>query len=557
MRPISWSTVGAFAAYACASCFYFGYPVVRHPGRDLIGTGVDVDLFTWALGWWPHAILHWQNPIVTHAIWAPEGVNLAWTTSVPGLALLVAPVTLLAGPVVSYNLLAVALPALAAWTGFLLCRYVTHSFWPSLAGGYLFGFSSYELGQTEGHLHLTSIFLLPLVVLVLLRFLDGSLSRRRTVVWLGLLLALQLSFSFEITLMLTTAIVIGFLVAFGTSPSIRPGLRRLPFVLAGAYLVAAAIDSPLLAYALLHLERHSINSPVQFPADLLNLVVPTRLTWISWSWTRSLSGRFGGNASENGAYLGIPLIAILGWFFWEKRVQPAARFLFAMLILGVVAELGTALHIEGKSYASAPWGLVSSLPFYNNILPVRFSGFVALGAAVTAASWSASSRAPRLVRAALPGAALIAIAPSLWLGVWHWHPRRVSFFADGTYRICLQPNENVVMLPAPNWNDAMLWQAEAGYSYRMAEGYVSPALPPNVPDTPYALKLLANNRGNDWRPLVKFAKATHATMLILEEGHGESWTTMLAPITTPTEIGGVVLYSLRPNGRSTCTSGSG
>jgi hypothetical protein len=32
---------------------------------------------------------------------------------------------------------------------------------------------------------------------------------------------------------------------------------------------------------------------------------------------------------------------------------------------------------------------------------------------------------------------------------------------------------------------------------------------------------------------------------------------MLAPITTPTEIGGVVLYSLRPNGRSTCTSGSG
>jgi hypothetical protein len=75
VRRISWSTVGAFAAYACASCFYFGYPVVHHPGRDLIGTGVDVDLFTWMLGWWPHAILHWENPIVTHAIWAPQGVR--------------------------------------------------------------------------------------------------------------------------------------------------------------------------------------------------------------------------------------------------------------------------------------------------------------------------------------------------------------------------------------------------------------------------------------------------------------------------------------------------
>src|ERR1700693_6444641 len=80
VRGIRWSTVGAFAAYGCASCFYFGYPVARHPGRDLIGTGVDVDLFTWMLGWWPHAILHWENPIVTDAIWATQGVNLAGTT---------------------------------------------------------------------------------------------------------------------------------------------------------------------------------------------------------------------------------------------------------------------------------------------------------------------------------------------------------------------------------------------------------------------------------------------------------------------------------------------
>ena len=420
-------------------------------------------------------------------------------------------------------------------------------------GGYLFGFSSFELGQTEGHLHLTSIFLLPLVVLVLLRFLDGSLSRRRAVVWLGLLLALQLSFSFEITLMLTTAIVVGLLVAFGTAPSLRPRLLRLPVVLVGAYLVAAVVNSPLLAYAFLHLVRHSINSPDQFPADLLNLVVPTRLTWVGWHWTKSLSGSFRGNASENGAYLGLPLIAILGWFFWEKRRQPAARFLFAMLVLGVVAELGTALHIGGNRYAGAPWGHVASLPFYNNVLPVRFSVFVALGAAVAAASWSASSRAPLLVRAALPGVALIAIMPSLWLGVWHWHPRRVSFFTDGTYQVCLQPNENVLMLPFPSWNDSMVWQAEAGYRYRMADGFISPELPHNVPDRTYALKLWLNTPGTDWRPLIKFAKAKQVTMIILEGGHGQSWTDLLAPVTKPTNIGGVVLYSLRPNGVSACT----
>jgi hypothetical protein len=557
MRRIRWSTVGAFAAYACASCVYLGVPVARHPGRDLVANGIDADIGTWALGWWPHAILHWQNPIVTHVVWAPEGLNLAWTASVPGLALLVAPVTLIAGPTISYNLLAVALPALAAWTAFLLCRSVTRSFWPSFAGGYLFGFSSYEFGQTEGHLHMTSIFLLPLVVLVLLRFLDGSLSRRRAVVWLGLLLALQLLFSTEVSLMLATGLAVGLLTALVAMPTLRPQLGRLPLLFVGAYLLAAAIDAPFLAYALLHLERNSINSPAQFPADLLNFVVPTRLTWIGWHWTKSLSDSFRGNASENGAYLGLPWIAILGWFFWEKRRQPAARFLLAMVVLGVLAELGTALHIAGDRYASAPWGLVARLPFYNNILPVRFASFVALGAAVAAAWWSASSRAPRLLRIALPVAAIIAIMPSLWLGVWHYHPRRLAFFTHGTYRVCLQPDDNVLMLPAPNWTDAMLWQAEAGYRFRMTGGYISPALPKNVPDFPYAMKLFTNNRGSDWRPLVKFARATQATMIILEEGHGVSWTTMLAPITKPTAIGGVYLYSLRPNGRSACTSGTG
>ena len=52
-----------------------------------------------------------------------------------GLAVVLAPVTLLFGPVVAYNLAAVLLPALAAWTAFLLCQHVTGTFWPSVAGG--------------------------------------------------------------------------------------------------------------------------------------------------------------------------------------------------------------------------------------------------------------------------------------------------------------------------------------------------------------------------------------------------------------------------------------
>ena len=123
-------------------------------------------------------MLHGHNPFVTHVLWAPHGSNLAWTTSIPGLALLLAPVTLAAGAVAAYNTAAILLPALAAWTAFLLCRHLTRSFWASLAGGYLFGFSSYLLAQELGHLHMTSVFLVPLAALVAAALPRGRARRR-------------------------------------------------------------------------------------------------------------------------------------------------------------------------------------------------------------------------------------------------------------------------------------------------------------------------------------------------------------------------------------------
>jgi hypothetical protein len=547
----------ALGAYLGLSFFYFGIPVVAHPGRYLIGTGVDPEVLVWSLAWWPHAILHWENPIMTHAIWAPVGLNLAWAPSIPGLALLAAPVTLIAGPAFSYNLLAAVLPALAAWTAHLTCRYLTRSFWPSLAGGYLFGFSAYEFGETEGHMQITSVFLVPLVALVLLRFLDGSFSKRRTTLSLGVLLALQLSFSAEVELTLTLTLVIALVVAFAVVPTVRGRLRTLLVPLAGAYALAALLASPLLAYLFLHFEPKGINSPSSFPADLVNLVVPTQLTWASWQWTDAISARFLGNDSENGAYLGLPSLAIVIWYVWAKRRAAGTRFLAIMLVFGLVVELGFGLHVAGKSYFPLPWSKLGKLPPFNSMLPVRYSMFVALGVAVAVASWAAGSNARRLARTTLPALAAIAIVPSLWNSAWHEHPARSSFFTSGTYSTCLMPGENVLVLPFPRWSGAMLWQAESGFYFRMADGYIS-LVPRGLPDYGYAERLADTNLpGSDWRPLIKLARDQGATMILVAGGHGASWPTLLAPVTTPAEIGGVYLYSLRPNGRSACTAGSG
>ena len=106
------------------------------------------------------------------------------------------------------------------------------------------------------------------------------------------------------------------------------------------------------------------------------------------------------------------------------------------------------------------------------------------------------------------------------------------------------------MLPFPLWGDSMLWQAEAGFRFRMANGFVSPRHPDTAAD-PAGLEY--NDPSSTWQQVFAWAKAQHATMIVLDATRSSPWRTVLAPVEHPTEIGGVLLYSLAPGGRSPCT----
>jgi hypothetical protein len=547
----------AFVSYLAISLLYFGVPVAAHPGRDWVGSGADPQIFVWSLAWWPHAIIHWQDPIVSHSVWPPVGLDLAWVSSIPGLALALAPVTLLAGPVVAYNVASILVPALAAWTAFLLCRHVSRSFWPSLAGGYLFGFSSYMLGHLEGHLHMSSVFLVPLVALVVLRYVEGSLGGRGFGLRLGLLLAGQLLLSTEVLFTLTLALVASLVCAFGLVPGARPRLRWIPLPLAGGYLLAGVLTSPLLAHAAAHFTRESINKPDRFPADLANLVVPTKLTAFSTAWTRHTSHLFAGNTAENGAYLGLPLLAILIWLAWTKRRTAGGRFLACVFALGLLFELGTALRVAGERSVTLPWRGVVGLPGFNNVLPVRFSLYVALVAAVAAAWWAASAPTARWVRVLLTALAITAILPRLWLDAWHAHPYRPTFFTTSLRDRCLPSGATVLTLPYASQTGAMLWQAESGFRYRMANASLSPLVPDGVPDKGTALALVDNDTPpGGVAAIVHLARAQGVDVILVTERHGK-WHNLLAAAGLRTKpVGNVNLY--RPDGTlASCRSPSG
>src|SRR5438034_1057012 len=98
--PRGRTSAAVLAGYILIAFAYWGVRLLPHPGRFLVGNGTDTQIFVWSFAWWPHALGHGLNPFEASSIWAPKGVNLAWTATAPGMALLFTPLTLLTGPIV-------------------------------------------------------------------------------------------------------------------------------------------------------------------------------------------------------------------------------------------------------------------------------------------------------------------------------------------------------------------------------------------------------------------------------------------------------------------------
>ena len=123
------------------------------------------------------------------------------------------PITWSLGPVAAYNVLCLLAPAIAGWSAFVLCRWITHSYWPSIAGGWVFGFSSYIAAALLTHLDVALVFPVPLAVWLVLRRLHDDLAPGRFVAGLAILIAAQFLFFAEVAASATFAGAIAFALA--------------------------------------------------------------------------------------------------------------------------------------------------------------------------------------------------------------------------------------------------------------------------------------------------------------------------------------------------------
>jgi hypothetical protein len=466
------------AGYVAVSFGFFGWRLLPHPGRLILGQGDDPNIYIWSLGWWPHAIASWENPLVSHALYVPTGVNIAWTPSAPGLGLLLAPLTSIVGPVVAFNVAALLMPALSAWSAYRLCLYLTRSGWASFVGGYLYGFSTAALREVlPGNLNLAAVFLFPLVALFILRYLRAEIDGRGLVWRLGLALALQLTFSTEFAAALTVAIVISLVLGFALVPEVRPRIRAALAPIAASYAVGALLVAPFTYYLLFHFEGTTVVSDINaWGTDLFGFVVPAFVNGIGG--TDLIPTGLQARVPSHSAYLGVPAVAVIIVYAIRNRRSPGARFLVAALLAAVVLTLGATLRVYGHTLFSLPWWrALAHVPGLNDALPFRLAVFSALAGAVVVAFWTATTRGVWTRRPVLvPVLAALAVAPAFWHGNNpHFnpiHPQRLAFFTAGTFRTCLAPNQTVAFIPFVG--RSLLWQAESGFRFRLASDGLQP-----------------------------------------------------------------------------------
>jgi hypothetical protein len=529
--------------YTAAAFCFFGLRVALHPGSRLVGTGADPQIFVWSFAWWPHAIVHGENPIVTHAIWAPDGVNLAWTTTVPGLALLFSPLTAAIGAVASYNVAAVLMPALSAWTAFLLCRRLTARFWPSFVGGYLYGFSSYVIGQELGHLHASSVFLVPLVALVLLRYLDAELDGWGLVLRLGPLLALELLLSTELIFTLTLALAACLVLALVFVPARRRRLASSLAPIAGSFLLAGILTAPFDYYLLTGFHSEAFHPPSDFVADLANVVVPTKLVLAALGWAGSIARNFPANDSERGAHLGVPVIAVIFLYAWSKLRTGAGRFLVASFLVALLASLGATLTVNGHRSLPLPWEHIGYLPLFDNVLVVRLAVYTALAASVMVALWTAS-RGRGVLYWTLPALCMLAVVPNPASDGFASSFSVPRFFTDRADRRCLGRGENILPLPVTFDGNANLWQVKSGFRFTMAGGYVFSG-PPKAFLAPPDVSSIATGNPADANALRTYIAQKHVTSVVVDKRERAVWAPALDQIARPMDVDGVLVYRVR------------
>jgi hypothetical protein len=447
----------------------------------------DNDLMAWFMRYAADAVAHGHLPtLVTSTLNAPYGMPLMWNNSVLFPAVLLAPVTLLAGPLAGLTvLLTLGYAGSAAAMYFLLRRYGA-SVLASALGGAVFGFSPAMLNSGIDHYGMQFALLTPLMIEAAAAILTGRGNPILAGARLGLLAAAQLFTGEEMLVDVAVACLVLLVVLAVSRPRAVP--PRLGAAAAGLF-VATVVALLLSGYGLWTQFRGPLTEHGT-PWIIANhgnpfsaFVTPDDQLLFHTAASAAFADAHRALSAEYVAYLGWPLLVVVALVtirYWrDLRVRCA----------GVVWAALEALSL-GVNGTFLPFHYLQHLPLFGDMFPSRMS-LLADGAAAAVLAFGldlARSPARRLglgtdepprtagpLRRAVPVlVAMLAILPLV--------PRPVAAVTGAPVpagwntvftRLHLPQNASVLTVPLPysQQGEAMLWQGDTGQPAELVAGW--------------------------------------------------------------------------------------
>ncbi|HEY5396882.1 MAG TPA: hypothetical protein VIL16_15955 [Trebonia sp.] len=466
----------------------------RDPASRLVAANpYDSDQFAWFFRYDAAAVAHLHLPALSTAgMNAPQGVNLMWNTPMLLPGVLLAPLTLLAGPQASITVLLTAGFAGSALAMFAVARRWGASGQAAAAAGLVYGFSPALIQSAQGHYDLQFAMLPPLVIDAVLRLATGRCGPGRRAAarggaWLGFLAAAQIFIAEELLFDSAVAVVIALTVlAAGGRPGHRVAGRAGDIVAGAAAAVGACAliaGYPLWEQFLGPIRQRGSPFPADYyKNDLAGFVRPSAALLLHTRGSAAFAAAFQGGPPEYLAYLGwtmlITLAAVTA-LFWRLPPVRTAAVTFALL---EVLSLGGTLLAGGHEHpwVTLPWYWLQTLPIAGSVVPDRFSiladgaaaALLAFGIDAARARWP-GQRWPN-ARRVIAVVVVVAIAPLV--------PRPLPAGSDppvpagwtATFSALRLPADaHVLVLPIPvsTFTEPLRWEADTGVPSSMYGGY--------------------------------------------------------------------------------------
>jgi hypothetical protein len=330
-------------------------------------------------------------------------------------------------------------------------------------------------------------------------------QHRRWIV-LAALVVLQFFISSEVLASTLVVTALGLVIGAALFPA--PARERIAPV-AASLAKAGAVVAVVLAYPAWYFIRGPahvsgvIQTTSLYRADLLGPIVPNSMLQLHVpAWTVT-SDMFAGALSENGSYLGIPLIVLVlvGVVVLWRRV-PVLRVIALVSLAAFILSLGSRLVVwHHVTPIPLPEAIIDHLPLFDNAVTARYSLYVALGAAAILAivldhvhahyrTGDRPDRTPARVRsvawmAPLLLAVIVAI-PLIPAWPYTLTTSQVPAYFNSPLVDAIPTGSVAVLYPSPSAPNSTseLWQLASGLRFKTPNGHFvvpSPGHPPVLP----------------------------------------------------------------------------